>query len=72
MEDVASNNAQSIMKRPVFAGRIKEVFRDYKTKLCVCLLLYSKLVFEVLQGKTQPSYSLTDANAMLNAVAEQT
>ena len=73
MENVASNNTQPVIKHcPVFADRNKEAFHDYKIELRVCLSLYSKIVFEVLQGKTQTSCSFTDANATLNAVAEQT
>ena len=73
MENVASNVTKSIIKRyPVFISRNKKAFRDYKIKLHSCLSLHSKIIFEVVQGKTQPSSSLTDANATLNAVAEQT
>ena len=60
MEKVASDNTQSTIKhRPVFTSRYKEAFRDYKPKLHACLSLYSKPIFEVLKGKTQPSYFLT-------------
>ena len=70
MEIVLSNNTQSVIKHcPIFAGRNKEAFREYKTKLCACRLLYSKLFFEVLQGKAQPPSSPTDANVTLNVVA---
>ena len=73
MENVASNNTQSAIKHcPVFTGRNKKAFREYKTKLRVCLSLYRKLVCEVLQSKAQELSSLTNANATLNAVAEQT
>ena len=62
MENVASKNTRLVINHClVFAGRNKEAFRDYKTKPRVCLSLYSKLVFEVLQGKTQPLYYLTDS-----------
>ena len=66
MENVASNNTQSVIKHcPVFIDR---AFRKY-TQLRVSLSLYSKLGFEVLQGQAQPPSPLTDANAMLNAIA---
>ena len=68
MRSYFSSNTQSVIDHgPVFAGRNKDVSREYKPTLCACLSLYSKLVFELLQGKAQPSSSLTDANA-----AEQT
>ena len=46
--------------------------RQYKNKLRVCLSLYSKAVFEVLQGKAQsPSFTLGSTDtATLNAVAD--
>ena len=73
MENIASNNTQSVIKHyPVFAGKNKEALHVYKTKLRVRLPLNSKLVFELLQGNAQPPSSLTDANATLNVVAEQT
>ena len=54
MESVASNNTQTVIKNcPVFAGRNKESCQEYKSKLRVCLSLYSKAVFEVFQGKGQ-------------------
>ena len=48
MESVAFNNTQAvIMNCPVFAGRNKESFQEYKSTLRVCLSLYSKALFEV-------------------------
>ena len=48
IESVASNNTQAvIINCPVFAGRNKESFEEYNSKLRVCLSLYSKTVFEV-------------------------
>ena len=71
MENVASNNTQSVIKYcPVFTGRNKETFCEFKPKLRACLSLYRKVVFDVLQGKTQLPTSLTGANAILNVVAE--
>ena len=52
------------------AGRNKESFQEYKSKLRVCLSLYSKAVFEVFQGKARPSSTLDSTDtATLNAVA---
>ena len=71
MESVASNNTQAVIKNcPVFAGWNKESFQEYKSKLRVCLSLYNKVVFEVLQGKAQPSSSTLGSTdtATLNAV----
>ena len=72
MERVASNITQAVIKNcPVFAGRNKESFQEYKSKLRVCLSLYGKAVFEVFQGKAQPSSTLGSTDiATLNAVAE--
>ena len=43
MESVASDNTQAVIKnRPVFAGRNKESFQEYKSKLRVCLSLYRR------------------------------
>ena len=43
MGSVASNNTQAIiMNCPLFAGRDKESFQEYKSKLRVCLSLYSR------------------------------
>ena len=51
MESVAFNNTQAvIMNCPVFAGRNKESFLEYKSKFRVCLSLFRKAVFEVFQG----------------------
>ena len=74
MENVASNNTQAVIKHcPLFAGRNKEDFCEYKSKLRVCLSLYSKPVFEVFQGKAQPSSTLGTADTTtLNVVAERT
>ena len=74
MESVTSNDTQAvIMNRPVFADRNKESFREYKSKLHVYLSLYSKAVFEVFQGKAQPSPSTLGSTdtATVNAVAEK-
>ena len=74
MESVASNNTQALIKNcPVFAGRGKDAFHEYKSKLRVCLSLYSKPVFEVFQGKAQPSSTTLGSTdtATVNAVAEQ-
>ena len=50
MENVLFKNTQSVIKHClIFAGRKKEAFREYY------LSLYSRLVFEVLQGNLQPS-----------------
>ena len=73
MESVASNNTQAVIKNcPVFAGRNKESFEEYKSKLRICLFLYSKPVFEVFQGKGQSSSSTLGSidTATLNAVDE--
>ena len=72
MESVASKNTQAVINNcPVFAGRNKESFQHYTSKLRVCLSLYSKAVFEVFQGKAQPPSTLGSADtATLNAVAE--
>ena len=52
MERVSSNNTHAVIKKcRVFAGRNKESFQKYKSKLRVCLSLYSKAVLEVFQGK---------------------
>ena len=73
MESVASNNTQAVLKNcPIFAGRNKKSFQEYKSKLRVCLSLYSKAVFEVFQGKAQPPSSIlgkTDTRT-LDTVAE--
>ena len=73
MENFVSNNSQTVIKQcPIFAERNKEAFGEFKTKLPGCLLLHSKLIFEVLQGKAQsPSFPYR-CHAKLNAVAEQT
>ena len=48
MKSVASNDTQAVIKNfPVFAGRNKESFQEYKSTLRVCLSLYSKALFEV-------------------------
>ena len=72
MEGVASNNTLAVIKNcPVFAGRNKELFQEYEGKLRVCLSLYSKAVFEVFEGKAQPSSTLGSTDtAMPNANAE--
>ena len=72
MESVASSNTQAPIKNcPVFASRKKESFPECKSKLRVCLSLYYKTVFEVLQGKAQTSSSTlgSTVTATLNAVA---
>ena len=73
MESVASNNTQAVIQNcPVFASRNKESFQEYKSKLRVCLSVYSEAVFEVFQGKAEPPSSTlgsTDTST-LNAVAE--
>ena len=69
---MASNNTSAvIINCPAFAGRNKASFQEYKSKLRVCLSLYSKAVFVVFQGKAQPSSTLgrTDT-ATLSAVVE--
>ena len=74
MENVASNNTQAVIKTcPVFAGRYKATFHEYKSKLRACLSLYSKPVFEVFQGKVQPSSTLSSADtSTLDVIAERT
>ena len=69
---MASNNTQAVIKNcPVFAGRNKESFQEYMSKLRVCLSLYSRAVFERFQGKAQPSSALGSTDiATLNVVAE--
>ena len=63
MESVASSNTQADIKIcPVFAGRNKAIFHEYKSKLRACLSLYSKPVFEVFQGKVQSSSTLQAAS----------
>ena len=48
MESVASNDNQAAIKNcPVFAGKNKESFQEYKSTLRVCRSLYSKAVLEV-------------------------
>ena len=74
MESVASNNTQAVIQNcPVFASRNKESFQEYQRKLRVCLSLYSMAVFEVFQGKAQPSSSTLGSTdtATLNAIAER-
>ena len=70
---VASNRTQAVIKNcPVFAVRSKDTLHEYKSSLRVYLSLYSKPVFEVFQGKAQPSSTTlgsTDTTT-LNAVAE--
>ena len=72
MESVAFNNTQAVIKScPVLAGKSKDTFHKYRSKLRVCLSLYSKPVFEMLQGKAQPSSTLGSTDtATLNAVTE--
>ena len=76
MESVASNNTQAVTKNcQVFAGRNKATFHEYKSKLRVCLSLYSKPVFEFFQGKVQPSSTLSSADtdtSKLGVIAEGT
>ena len=61
MENVASNNAQAVIKYcPVFMGKSKDGFSEYMRKVRVCLSLYSKPVFEVFQGAEQPSPTVQD------------
>ena len=73
MESVAFNNAQAVIKNlPVFAGRSKDTFHENNRKPRVCLSFYRKPVFEMFQGKAQPSYttlSSTDTGTR-NAGAE--
>ena len=73
MENVASNNTRAVIKNcSVFAGRNKDTFGEYKSKVRVCLSLYSKPVFDVFQGMTQPSSRLGTAdNAALDIAAER-
>ena len=73
MENVASNNTRAAIKNcPVFAGRNKDTFGEYKSKVRVCLSLYSKPVFEVFQGMTQPSSRLGTADTeALDIAAER-
>ena len=48
METAASNNTQAVIKNcPVFAGRNKDTFHEYKSKLRV----YLSPVFQVFQGR---------------------
>ena len=73
MESVASNNTKAVIKNYlVFAGRNKESFQEYKSKLRGCLSLYSKVAFDMFQGKAQPPLSTLGSTdtATLNAVAE--
>ena len=73
MESVASNNTKAVIKNYlVFAGRNKESFQEYKSKLRGCLSLYSKAAFDMFQGKAQPPLSTLGSTdtATLNAVAE--
>ena len=52
--ELASNHTQSAIKHClVFTGRNKEAFCEFRPKLRACRSLYSKLIFEVLQGKVQ-------------------
>ena len=74
MESVASNNTQAVIKNcPVYTGRSKDAFHEYKTKLRVGLSPYSKPVLEVFQSKAQPSSNTLGStdDATLNAVDEQ-
>ena len=55
MENVASNNAQAVIKYcPVFTGKSKDGSSEYIRKVLICLSLNSKPVFEVFQGAEQP------------------
>ena len=73
MENVTPNNTRAVLKDcPVFAGRNKDTFSEYKSKVRVCLSLYSKRVFEVCQGMTRPSYRRGTADtAALDIAAER-
>ena len=63
MENFAPNNAQAVIQYcPVFTGRSKDDFTEYKSKVRVCLSLYSKPVFEVFQGAEQPSPIVQDGD----------
>ena len=76
MESVASNNTQAVIKNcPVFAGTSKVTLHEYKTKLRACLSLYkhSEPVFEVFQGKVQPSSTMSSVDtSTLDVIAERT
>ena len=74
MESVASNNIQEIIKScSIFAGRNKATFHEYRSKLRVCLSLYSKPVFDVFQDKVQPPSTLSSADTSTRDVyAERT
>ena len=73
MESVASNNTLAVIKNClVNAGRNKATFHEYKSKLRVCVLLYSKPVFEVFQGKVRQSSTLSSADtSALDVIAER-
>lgn len=71
--DAASTNTQTrLIHWSSFAGRGKEGFTEYKSKVRVYVKLYSKAVFDVFQGKDQPSYILSIEDiAMLNIVVSE-
>lgn len=68
MADVLEKNTY-----PIFAGRGKGGFLEYKSKIPISLSLNSKAVFNVLQAKAQsPLILSTDDTTTLNVVAELT
>lgn len=73
MEDVASNNTWTMIKNfPVYAGRNKDTFGEYKGKVHVCLSLNVDLVFEVFEGMPRlPSCLDTVDTTALDITADQ-
>lgn len=56
IKNVASNNTRVGIKHyPILAGRSKEGFPEYMSTVRVCLSLYSKIIFDIVQGKAQSS-----------------
>ena len=74
MESVAFNNTQAGIKNcPVLAGRNKATCHEYKNKLRGCFSIYNKPLFEVFQGKVQPSSALSSPDtSTIDVITERT
>ena len=71
---VQQHSDQAVIKNcPVSVGMNKATFHEYQIKLGVGRSLYSNPVFEVFQGKVQPSSTPSSADtSTLDVIAERT
>lgn len=49
---LSENTPEQDEKYPIFAGKNKETFKEFSSKVCTWRLLYGKAVFEVIQTMT--------------------